>query len=197
MIFATVNSSDQEPSDSELAEALLRNFSGQRDDFDPLDYFRDIFQNTEVQRPSTLNMIEQNLDRNSDKECRYLLLLTTNNAALYIIQHHIFSKENYACPEIVFGSGFPKDQEYAQICRNVSRIKACMETGQTVILLNLLNLYESLYDALNQYYVCFSGQNYVDLGLGSHRVKCRVHKDFRLVVVGGPGKSLQKVSSST
>uniref|UniRef100_A0A673JVR7 RING-type E3 ubiquitin transferase n=1 Tax=Sinocyclocheilus rhinocerous TaxID=307959 RepID=A0A673JVR7_9TELE len=192
MIFATVNSSDQEPSDSELAEAVLRNFSGQRDDFDPLDYFRDIFQNTEVQRPSTLKMIEQNLDRNSDKECRYLLLLTTNNVALYIIQHHIFSKENYICPEIVFGSGFPKDQEYAQICRNVSRIKACMETGRTVILLNLLNLYESLYDALNQYYVCFSGQNYVDLGLGSHRVKCRVHKDFRLVVVEDQEKVYKK-----
>ncbi|XP_052426303.1 E3 ubiquitin-protein ligase rnf213-beta [Carassius gibelio] len=191
MIFATVNSSDQEPTDSELAEAVLRNFSG-LDDFDPVKYFRDIFRNTEVQRPSTLKMIEQNLDCNSNKECRYLLLLTTNNAALYIIQHHIFSKENYTCPEIVFGSGFPKDQEYSQICRNVSRIKACMETGRTVILLNLLNLYESLYDALNQYYVCFSGQNYVDLGLGSHRVKCRVHKDFRLVVVEDQEKVYKK-----
>ena len=29
-----------------------------------------------------------------------------------------------------------------------------METGQTVILLNLENLYESLYDALNQVCVC-------------------------------------------
>ncbi|RXN10159.1 E3 ubiquitin-protein ligase RNF213-beta-like protein [Labeo rohita] len=192
MIFATVRNSDQEPSDSELAEAVLRNFSGQKDDFDPLVNFRDIFQNIEVQRPSTLKMIEQNLDRQSDQECRYLLLLTTNNAALCIIQHHIFSKKKYTCPEIVFGSGFPKDQEYAQICRNVSRIKACMETGRTVILLNLLNLYESLYDALNQYYVTFSGQNYVDLGLGSHRVKCRVHKNFRLVVVEDQEKVYKK-----
>ncbi|XP_077056473.1 E3 ubiquitin-protein ligase rnf213-beta isoform X2 [Siphateles boraxobius] len=193
MLFATVSSSDQEPCDSELAEAVLRNFSGQRDDFDPLDYFLEIFQNIQdVQRPSTLTMIEKNLNHHSDKECRYLLLLTTNNAALYIIQHHIFSKENYTCPEIVFGSGFPKDQEYAQICRNVSRIKACMETGRTVILLNLLNLYESLYDALNQYYVYFSGQQYVDLGLGSHRVKCRVHKDFRLVVVEDQEKVYRK-----
>ncbi|XP_043109399.1 E3 ubiquitin-protein ligase rnf213-beta isoform X2 [Puntigrus tetrazona] len=192
MIFATVNSLDQEPSDNELAEAVLRNFSGQKDDFDPLVCYQDIFQNTEVQRPSTLKMIEQNLERNSDKECRYLLLLTTNNAALYITQQHIFSKDTNICPEIVFGSGFPKDQEYAQICRNVSRIKACMETGRTVILLNLLNLYESLYDALNQYYVCFSGQNYVDLGLGSHRVKCRVHKDFRLVVVEDQEKVYKK-----
>ena len=37
-----------------------------------------------------------------------------------------------------------------QVCRNINRIKVCMETGNTVILLNLENLYESLYDALNQ-----------------------------------------------
>jgi hypothetical protein len=39
---------------------------------------------------------------------------------------------------------------YLQVCRNINRIKVCMETGSTVILLNLENLYESLYDALNQ-----------------------------------------------
>ena len=37
-----------------------------------------------------------------------------------------------------------------QICRDINRIKVCMETGRTVILLNLESLYESLYDALNQ-----------------------------------------------
>uniref|UniRef100_A0AAZ1XFL0 Uncharacterized protein n=1 Tax=Oreochromis aureus TaxID=47969 RepID=A0AAZ1XFL0_OREAU len=58
-----------------------------------------------------------------------------------------------------------------------------METGQTVVLLNLQNLYESLYDALNQYYVTLGGQNYVDLGLGTHRVKCRVHQNFRLIII--------------
>uniref|UniRef100_A0A4W4H2I6 RING-type domain-containing protein n=1 Tax=Electrophorus electricus TaxID=8005 RepID=A0A4W4H2I6_ELEEL len=58
-----------------------------------------------------------------------------------------------------------------------------METGQAVVLLNLQNLYESLYDALNQYYVFLGGLKYVDLGLGTHRVKCRVHKDFRLIVI--------------
>ena len=37
-----------------------------------------------------------------------------------------------------------------QVCRNINQIKICMETGRTVILLNLDNLYESLYDVLNQ-----------------------------------------------
>ena len=37
-----------------------------------------------------------------------------------------------------------------QVCRDINRIKVFMETGRTVILLNLESLYESLYDALNQ-----------------------------------------------
>ena len=38
-----------------------------------------------------------------------------------------------------------------------------METGKTVILLNLENLYESLYDALNQFYYKFGdNEKFVD-----------------------------------
>lgn len=82
-------------------------------------------------------------------------------------------------PFILFGSSFPKDLEYTQVCRNINQIKLCMETGRTVILLNLENLYESLYDLLNQYYIVHGDVRYVDLGLQSHRVKCRVHNDFK------------------
>nr|XP_046232923.1 E3 ubiquitin-protein ligase rnf213-beta [Scatophagus argus]XP_046232924.1 E3 ubiquitin-protein ligase rnf213-beta [Scatophagus argus] len=184
MLFATVKSTQQEPSGRQLVEAILRNFSGQPEGFDPVLFFQEVLQNImEIPRPSTLQMVKKNLDHDSSQESRYLLLLTTNNAALHILQQQIFAKGDSRPPEIVFGSGFPKDQEYAQICRNVNRVKTCMETGRTVILLNMQNLYESLYDALNQYYVYLSMQQYVDLGLGSHRVKCRVHTNFRLVVV--------------
>ncbi|XP_059181122.1 E3 ubiquitin-protein ligase rnf213-beta [Centropristis striata] len=184
MLFAVVKSTNQEPDSAQLVEAILRNFSGQPEGFDPVIFFQEVLKNaTEIPRPSTLQMVKKNLDHDSNQESRYLLLLTTNNAALHILQQQIFAKGDYQLPEIVFGSGFPKDQEYAQICRNVNRVKTCMETGRTVILLNMQNLYESLYDALNQYYVYLSKQQYVDLGLGSHRVKCRVHTNFRLVVV--------------
>ena len=84
---------------------------------------------------------------------------------------------------IIFGSSFADDQEYRQICLNINRIKIAMEMGHTVILCNLNNLYESLYDALNQNYTTMSDSRYVDLGLGTHRVKCRIHKDFRLVLI--------------
>ncbi|KAG8008845.1 hypothetical protein GBF38_010486 [Nibea albiflora] len=184
MLFAAVKSTQQEPDGGQLVEAILRNFSGQPEGFDPVIFFQEVLQNIlEIPRPNTLQMVKKNLDYESSQESRYLLLLTTNNAALHILQQQVFAKGDYPPPEIVFGSGFPKDQEYAQICRNVNRVKTCMETGRTVILLNMQNLYESLYDALNQYYVYLSKQQYVDLGLGSHRVKCRVHTNFRLVVV--------------
>ena len=133
-----------------------------------------------------------------------MLFLTENYAALQVLRHHLkeavglkdkresISEEslktterssirtiNKMEPFILFGSSFPKDREYTQVCRNINQIKICMETGRTVILLNLENLYESLYDLLNQYYICLGKSRYVDLGLQTHRVKCRVHDDFK------------------
>ena len=84
---------------------------------------------------------------------------------------------------IIFGSSFLDDQDYSQICRNINRIKIAMELGHTVILCNLNNLYESLYDALNQNYITKADCRYVDLGLGTHRVKCKIHPNFRLILI--------------
>ena len=63
-----------------------------------------------------------------------------------------------------------KVSNFFQICRNINRIKVCMETGQTVILLNLENLYESLYDALNQVRVSVVRVSPVNMPVpGQHR----------------------------
>ena len=53
----------------------------------------------------------------------------------------------------MFGSSFPLDKESYNICHNINRIKIYMETGETVVLTNLSNLYDSLYEVLNQFYV--------------------------------------------
>ena len=131
------------------------------------------------------------------RENRYLLFLTENYSALHVIKHNLNEEVGFTVtkekagleeekveqrmePFVLFGSSFPKDREYTQVCRNINQIKICMETGRPVILLNLENLYESLYDLLNQYYILLGGgQRYVDLGLQTHRVKCRVHNDFK------------------
>ncbi|XP_055097754.1 E3 ubiquitin-protein ligase RNF213 isoform X3 [Symphalangus syndactylus] len=190
MVFAAAKASNRKPSPQDIAQAVLRNFSG-KDDIRALDIFLANLPEAKCsEEVSPVQLIKQNIFGPSQKvpggqledaESRYLLVLTKNYVALQILQQTFFEEDQQ--PEIIFGSGFPKDQEYTQICRNVNRVKICMETGKMVLLLNLQNLYESLYDALNQYYVHLGGQKYVDLGLGTHRVKCRVHPNFRLIII--------------
>ncbi|CAO2646302.1 E3 ubiquitin-protein ligase RNF213 [Lemmus lemmus] len=189
MVFAKAKASTQGLSPQDIAHAVLRNFSG-KDNIQALDIFTASLPGARSKEDvSTVELIKQNIHsglRASSRgldgaESRYLLVLTRNYVALQILQQTLFGEGQQ--PEIIFGSSFPQDQEYTQICRNINRVKICMETGKMVVLLNLQNLYESLYDALNQYYVYLGGQKYVDLGLGTHRVKCRVHSDFRLIVI--------------
>jgi len=52
-----------------------------------------------------------------------------------------------------------------------------MTVGRTVVLLNLEELYESLYDTLNQYFSC--DKKMVDIGLGSQRKQAVVNDTFR------------------
>ncbi|CAJ1060881.1 E3 ubiquitin-protein ligase rnf213-alpha-like isoform X2 [Xyrichtys novacula] len=181
-IFSFAKDRNEKPTADEITEAVLRNFSG-KDNVDVIGIFskelRDEFANASSSTSDLVNEITS--PAHHGDESRYLLILTKNYAALQILEQAFISHQIH--PEIIFGSSFPRDQEYTQICRNINRVKICMETGQTVVLLNLQNLYESLYDALNQYYVTLGDQKYVDLGLGTHRVKCRVHKNFRLIVI--------------
>ncbi|XP_041646892.1 E3 ubiquitin-protein ligase rnf213-alpha-like isoform X2 [Cheilinus undulatus] len=182
MVFSITKRSNERPTADEITGAVLRNFSG-KDGVDVMGIFsKELTDDFADACITTSDLVNQIISPSCQgEESRYLLILTKNYAALQILEQ-IFSTHQIH-PEIIFGSSFPKDQEYTQICRNINRVKVCMETGQTVVLLNLQNLYESLYDALNQYYVTLGGQKYVDLGLGTHRVKCRVHKNFRLIVI--------------
>ncbi|XP_053396018.1 E3 ubiquitin-protein ligase rnf213-alpha-like [Mercenaria mercenaria] len=192
MVFRFVEKSRKKPTWHEMVHAIKRNFGG-LDEVDPIETFRKnlttIVYDAKPRKNdpdcSPVGLIQACLfdTNNMYSESRYLLLLTENFGTLTIIQQLILSRGSDIRPITIFGSSFRSDQEYTQVCRNINKIKICMETGNTVVLLNLENLYESLYDALNQYYVYFGGERYVDLGLGTHRVKCPVHKRFRLIVV--------------
>ncbi|XP_071112725.1 E3 ubiquitin-protein ligase rnf213-alpha-like isoform X2 [Haliotis cracherodii] len=188
MVYAFADKHDRDICWHQLEHAIRRNFGG-LDNLDPVVVFRDKIGTVQKQEEkhhddpdsTTIGLIEDALlGDGTSSESRYLLLLTENYGALSILQQEILARHKVIT---IFGSSFPKDQEYTQVCRNINRIKVCMETGSTVILLNLENLYESLYDALNQYYARLGGERFVDLGLGTHRVKCRVHQNFKLIVV--------------
>ncbi|WAR16700.1 R213A-like protein, partial [Mya arenaria] len=188
MVFAFIERSRSQPTWLELEHCIKRNFDGLQQ-VDPVKRFRELLrphiQISETPKESDPDCSHSGLINACifDRENRYPLLLADNFGAVSLMQKQILSIEKGVRPFYIFGSSFRGDQEYTQICRNINKIKVCMETGNTVVLLNLENLYVSLYDTLNQYYVYFGGQRFVDLGLGTHRVKCQVHPLFRLIVV--------------
>eukprot|EP01124_Arcella_intermedia_P034928 TRINITY_DN8767_c0_g1_i1.p1 TRINITY_DN8767_c0_g1~~TRINITY_DN8767_c0_g1_i1.p1 ORF type:complete len:3649 (-),score=794.98 TRINITY_DN8767_c0_g1_i1:25-9951(-) len=127
---------------------------------------------------SVIKLIESNL---SDKYARHLMLLTHNDAALQLL----FDQEllQHEKTVVLFGSDFPADQSDLYICLNIQTIKSCMAKGETVILIHSENLYESLYDMLNQHYTEYQGQRYVRLAIGTTSKLCPIHNDFRVIVI--------------
>ena len=171
-----------------LIHAVKRNFGG-IPDIDVEEIFGNnltVLDDTQIGPLSDpLALIRVSINSESIKDstfeaCRYLLLLTENHVALDILfQSRILDEK----AKMIFGSSFPLDKESFNICHNINRIKIYMEIGETVILTNLTNLYDSLYEVLNQFYVNLLGKNWVTIGIGSQRVECPVDPKFRLIVI--------------
>ncbi|XP_077981789.1 E3 ubiquitin-protein ligase RNF213-like [Glandiceps talaboti] len=196
MVYNVSNKQGRTPTWGELKHCVCRNFSG-HSEVNAVDIFevkckdyceKEVEMGTPESECSPLALICSNLSsKGSTGETRYLLLMTKNNAAYDILKHIKTNDQEYIMdPDntlIIYGSHFENDQEYTQVCRNIKRIKLCMETGHPVLLINAENLYESLYDMMNQYYIEFGDLRFVNLGLGTHRFNARVHHNFRLIVI--------------
>ena len=177
------------PTPADYRHAILRNFSGHRRII-PLDEIPNaaLLVSLDKKENEALELIKDSLEplkiqhgENVPKqENRYLLFITENQSALRILQTELLREET---PYVFYGSSFPKDTEYTQVCVNINKIKVCMEKGIPVVLLNYEQIYESLYDVLNQCYTELPTGRYVDLGLRSYRIKCRVDTNFRLIII--------------
>ena len=67
-------------------------------------------------------------------ESRYLLLLTENYGALTILQQKMFTMDNAV---VIFGSSFPRDQEYTQVFVMLLKIRE-LELGFSVLCVCLM-----------------------------------------------------------
>eukprot|EP01084_Bolivina_argentea_P309818 535943_1 len=85
----------------------------------------------------------------------------------------------------IFGSEFNRDKSSSiTFYANLNRVMNCMETGKTVVLHNLDEIHESLYDMLNQRYtVTRAGKMYCRVALGAESRTCFIDPLFKCIVL--------------
>ncbi|XP_038050831.1 uncharacterized protein LOC119723980 [Patiria miniata] len=165
-----------------LESGLRRNFGGIRSDMPKImNTFTkalNVVQNT-AKHPSALDLIKDNL---ADKHARHLMLITSGDSALSIIEKVLFKLEKK--PIILLGSRFNDDISEEYNYRILSRIILCMEEGCVLVLRDLENVYSSLYDMLNQNYTLVGKKRHCRVALGAYsNPMCQVHPDFRCIVI--------------
>ena len=184
--------------DSVLEEAILRNFGGETKqqaekfllpkiaehilstgnvdeerlwrEFNPLSLIRDnIRQTRDLQRPKTY-------------EIRNIMLITDSPVMWKIL----FDADilQIADTEIIFGSKFKNDMgSTIYLYRTIERVRGAMQSGRVCVLLKLDQLYDSLYDMLNQRYLNVDNQKFCKICIGGESISCQIHHTFRCIVV--------------
>ena len=172
---------------SSVVDAIARNFGGERHGLERvLEEFRQELPHLDEElRPSPVQeLVRANLH---DGDCRHLMLLTTQAAALQLLFVCSILRESDA--EVLIGSEFPEDLSELSLVQSVNRIKLAMASGRTVVLVNHDNVYEAMYDVLNQRHLAVrdskTGQTrrMLRLAIGSRSQLCPVHESFKVVVI--------------
>jgi E3 ubiquitin-protein ligase RNF213 len=130
-------------------------------------------------------------DNLTDPECRHLMLLTSGNAILNAVEG-LFQEAGLAAPRVMIGSKLPGDQCEAYHYRVLSEIIECLETGRSLVLKDLDNVYGSLYDMLNQAYTVVAGKRHCRIALGAFsNPLCLVADGVKVVVVVDQERALE------
>ena len=101
-----------------------------------------------IEAPPVTELIAASL---GERGCRHLMLLTRHAAALQLLADCALLPAGSA--DVLFGSVFPEDGSKLVLVQQINRVKHAMAHGRTVVLVNHDNIYEALYDVLNQRYL--------------------------------------------
>jgi hypothetical protein len=137
-----------------------------------------------IPQPSVRSLIQANLE---DTTARHLMVLTSNGAALPLMFGcGLLSQQNTT---ILHGSQFQEDMNELHLVQQINEVKLAMATGNTICLVNHDNIYEALYDVLNQRYVTKNdvttgvAKRMLRLAIGSRSQLCAVENSFKLIVI--------------
>jgi hypothetical protein len=125
----------------------------------------------------TETLIRSNM---AEPQSRHLMLITENYAALQMLQASNVLATGAA--KVIVGSTFRDDRTQLAVGLAMQEVISCMATGRTVVLVQTEQLYESLYDMLNQHYRSSSSQRYARMALGSDSRYCPVRYPCLVIV---------------
>lgn len=169
-----------------LAYAVARNFGGQPEMFqDILRTYLDEFDPS--YRPESVPIMTLIIDNLKSENSRHLMLLTKNGTALPLLFESGILDPNHST--ILIGSGFEDDQAELHLVKQINDVKLAMLRGDTCVLVNHDNIYEALYDVLNQRYLFQTNRRtgevkkMLRLAIGSRSQLCQVHPKFKIVVI--------------
>jgi hypothetical protein len=120
-------------------------------------------------------------------DCRHLMILSQNEAVLQLLFGCKVIDE--ATTSVLIGSKFRDDLDELHLIQQINKVKRAMQEGKVAVLVHNENIYESLYDLLNQRYVKQRDPvtkeeiRLLRLAMGSKSQLCPVHDNFKLIVV--------------
>ncbi|CAK9107728.1 E3 ubiquitin-protein ligase rnf213-beta (Mysterin-B) (Mysterin-beta) (RING finger protein 213-B) (RING finger protein 213-beta) (RING-type E3 ubiquitin transferase rnf213-beta) [Durusdinium trenchii] len=151
---------------------------------------------TSVQRVAVAQLLQANLadlavpDR-AQVGARHLMVFGPSAAtAAQLLEEELEMMASGRHVAVVVGSSFPRDRSVGAIYQNIARIKQAMETGGCVMLVHAEDIYEALYDMLNQFYTRALGRTLCRLAIGAESRQCDVHPAFRCIVVADAEKAI-------
>ncbi|KAL4476134.1 hypothetical protein ABPG74_009867 [Tetrahymena malaccensis] len=164
-----------------IIKAFYRHFSGLENSQQLLHKeFQKLKMNPSYQfRPSEL--IEQNLQEEPKFfTSRHLMVISEDiQNAMAFLKSKLSSREH----QFFIGSDFTEDTKI-QACYNViNKIVSCIEKGMVVTLLNLDNIYQSLYEVLNQSYRYYNGKYFCKISFGAESSNIEVSQNFKLILL--------------
>eukprot|EP00002_Diphylleia_rotans_P032595 TRINITY_DN685_c0_g1_i1.p1 TRINITY_DN685_c0_g1~~TRINITY_DN685_c0_g1_i1.p1 ORF type:complete len:4818 (-),score=1112.10 TRINITY_DN685_c0_g1_i1:287-14740(-) len=164
-----------------VSEAICRNLNGDKVSrlLEKFEVFKREMGVTDLQRIPVVDLVFKNL---TDPHARHLMVVTDNNYGLqYLLDEKKLSHDN---TRIFYATDYPDNHDDHYISKVMFNIRECMEAGKCVVLVKQQNIYESLYDVLNQHYVVLNRRKYCYLPIGAQSEELYAVDDrFKCIVI--------------
>ncbi|KAL4504670.1 hypothetical protein ABPG73_021517 [Tetrahymena malaccensis] len=167
-----------------IQQAYFRNFSGLQNSKELLqEQFKEFKydESSEIKQFNPLKFIKQNLGENYQEQiCRNLMIITNDEVkSIQFLKQELSQKKH----KFFIGMNFSEDKQKQQGNSILNQIIGCIEEGFITVLLNLDDIYQSLYEVLNQGYQIINEKYYSKITIGADSSVIEVNKNFKLILI--------------